>query len=100
VKDRFVVLVDFSPHSSHVVNFAHEWSRRVGAEILLVHSTFAPLPAMASHESKRQIADIANSAALEKLERLAGFAGKTPVTFLASEKSLVAVLNKLLQGRM
>lgn len=99
MKYRFVVLVDFSPHAGHLVNFAYEWSRVVGAELLLAHSTFAPAPALASPESKRQLSDIADRAALSKLQGLArsGLPAGTPVRFLVSEKRLVPLLNTLLQ---
>jgi hypothetical protein len=70
MKNRFIVLMDLSPFSEHLLRFAYEWSRRAGAELLVVHHTSAVTPLMTPHETKTQLMDTANREAWEKLKTL------------------------------
>jgi len=99
MKNRFIVLIDFSAYSEHLLRFAHEWSERVRAEMLLVHSTTTVAPVMTPHESKVGIADHAHRAALKKLKVFAEGVLPAEASFkrLVSEKHPVAILNPLLQ---
>ena|GEM_PF-262287 len=99
MKNRFIVLIDFSPYSEHLIQFAHDWGKRVNAEILLLHNTIVMSPVMASHESKIELTRIANRDALEKLQLCASAAipEAASVQYLASEKKLVYQLKALLR---
>jgi hypothetical protein len=99
MKNRFVVLIDFSPYSEHLIQFAYDWGNRVGAEILLVHNTIVMSPVMAPHESKIQLTRIANRDALEKLQRCTEtlLPKGVSVKRLVSERKLVYQLRALLR---
>ncbi len=99
MRDRFIVLVDFSVYSKDLLRFAYDWSKRIDAEILLVHSTEVLLPVMAPQESKIRLTALANLDALEKLKKCAEavLPEGTSAKPLVSEKPLVFLLRQLLQ---
>ena len=99
MKNRFIVLIDFSEYSEHLLRFAHEWGDRVRAEMLLVHSTTTVTPIMTPHESKVGMADHAHRAALKKLKAFAESVLPEGTSFkrLVSEKHPVTLLRPLLQ---
>ena len=99
MKKRFIVLVDFSEYSEHLLQFAADWSGRIKAEIVLLHSTPVLLPAMTPSESRKKISSIANVDALNKLKALSQsvLPPGTSARYIASEKPLIIVLNELLQ---
>lgn len=99
MKNRFIVLIDFSPYSEHLMQFAYDWGMRINADILLVHQTAAFSPVMAPHESKMQLARIARRDALEKLQRCTEsvLPKGALVKHLVSERKLVVQLRALLR---
>jgi hypothetical protein len=100
MKNRFIILVDLSSDSEHLIRFAHRWNKNIGAEMLLVHSTAVVLPVMTPYESKKTLIEIENRKALDNMRRLTQSvlpkAGS--VKFFASEEPLVYELKKLLRG--
>ncbi len=70
MKKRFIILIDFSAYSTDLLNYAHDWSKQVNAELLLVHQTIALGPALTNHEIKRKIVQRNNYEALQKLKKL------------------------------
>ena len=101
MKNRFIVLIDLSPFSAHLLRFAYEWGRRAGAEMLVVHNTSAVTPLMTPHETKTQLIDMANKEAWEKLKTCTEttLPAGTSVRHLVSEKNLVTTLRPLLEER-
>lgn len=99
MRNRFIVLIDFSASSNHLLQFAYEWSKRIDADIVMVHSTSVLLPVMTSYESKKDLIDIANADALKKLKSLAEITlpKGASVKRLVSEKPLISQLRQILQ---
>jgi hypothetical protein len=99
MKDRFIVLIDFSIFSEQLLRFAYEWSRKINAELLLVHSTEILLPVLAPHESKTTLTAEANLNAFEKLKKYIEtiIPEETSAKPLATEKPLVPFLHQILQ---
>ena len=100
MKNRFIILVDLSPDSEHLIRFVCQWSQNIGADTLLVHHTPLMLPALTPFESKKRLTKIANQESLDKLRRLAEavLPGLMPIRFFVSEKPLVHQLRTLLRG--
>ncbi|MRR17385.1 MAG: universal stress protein [Deltaproteobacteria bacterium] len=99
MKNRFIVLIDFSESSHGLLRFAHNWSKSAEADLVLVHHTSVLLPAMTPTESRRKLTMDANRDAVNKLKVFAETVVPegTSVKFIASEKPLVALLGQLLQ---
>ncbi len=99
MENRFIVLMDFSSDSEHLLRFAYDWSKIINAEILLVHSTEVLLPIMTPYESKINLTAMANLNAFEKLKEYAEavLPEGTSAKPLASEKPLVLLLRQLLE---
>jgi len=98
MRNRFIVLIDFSEYSKNLLQFAADWSARIKAEIVLVHSIPVLLPAMTLTESKKKITALANADAVKQLRTLSQSVlppGKS-AKHLAAEKPLVVLLNELL----
>lgn len=99
MKNRFIVLIDFSPYSGHLLRFAYDWGYRIDAEIVLLHSTVVAAPVMAPRESKIELINIANCNALQRLKECAEsvLPKGTPFEHIVSETGLVIQLRRLLQ---
>jgi nucleotide-binding universal stress UspA family protein len=99
MKNRFIVLIDFSDQSEALLRFAGHWGRRLHADIALVHQTPVLLPAMTPAVSKKKITDLAHADAVREMKALARNALPPDVSvhYLVSEKPLVGVLNELLR---
>ena len=99
MKNRFIVLIDFSESSNGLLRFAHNWSKSAEADLVLVHHTSVLLPAMTPTESRRKLTMDANRDAVNKLRVLAEAVvpGGRSIKHIASEKPLVALLGQLLQ---
>ncbi|KAF0159967.1 MAG: hypothetical protein FD159_141 [Syntrophaceae bacterium] len=100
MKNRFIILVDLSSDSEHLIQFAYDWGKNIGADMLLVHKTVVMLPALTPYESKKKLTKMANREALDQLRRLAGniLPNVMSVGFFASEKPLVQQLRTFLHG--
>lgn len=100
MKNRFIILVDLSSDSEHLVQFAYQWSKNIGADMLLVHHTVVMLPVLTPYESKKKLIKIANQESLDTLRRFAETAlpGVMSIGFFVSEKPLVTELRTLLRG--
>jgi len=98
VKNRFLVLIDFSPYSEQLLRFVHEWNKRINAEINLIHSTEILMPLMTPPESKQEIINIANRDAFKKLGELtkAVFPEGSLFKSIVSEEDLILTLRRLL----
>lgn len=100
MKNRFIILVDLASDSEHLIQFAYNWSKNIGADMLLVHNTVVMLPALTPYESKKNLTKMANREALDQLRRLAGtvLPNVMSIGFFVSEKHLVTQLRTLLRG--
>ncbi|WPP49105.1 universal stress protein [Catalinimonas niigatensis] len=99
MKPRFIVLIDFSSYSSSLLQFAYEWSKKINAELVLVHQTVVSAPALADHKSRGEITNMAVSEALEKLRDFAKsvLPSGTTVDYRITEKKLDIYLPILLR---
>lgn len=97
MKKRFIVLVDFSESSHHLVKYANEWALQEKAEILLLHEINPLLPMLTDLESKSSILQEENAVALVELSNMADqftspfLTAKTQVI----ENNLTQTLNEL-----
>lgn len=98
MKNRAIVLVALSPYSENLLRFAYEWSRRSGAEMLLVHSSSVLLPLMTPREARNTLIKYANEDALKKLKIISKeiLPPGTSVKYIVSERNLLTILPKLL----
>lgn len=101
LKKRFIVLIDFSVYSSNLLKYAHDFSKQINAELLLVHQTTVIAPAIANNEIKKRIALQANYEALLKLKELVKnvLPPNTKVDYSVSEVPLQWTLSWLLDER-
>ena len=99
MKNRFIVLIDLSSHSEQLLRFAHDWSKRVGAELLAFHNNIALSPLMTPYETKTTLIDRANYEARERLVKFTEnvLPPATPIQHLVSEENMVSVLRELLK---
>lgn len=98
MKRRLIILVDFSAHSPNLIRYACDWCIKADAVLHLVHHTIVHAPVMADRDSKRQIADLANAEAEERLREM-GDALVPPavdVSFSVSTVRLQVMLSQLL----
>ena len=99
MKNRFIVLIDFSPHSEQLLRFAYDWSKRADAVLLTFHNTMALSPLMTPYETKTILTERANYQAWEQLRAFTEtvLPGATSIQHLVSEKNLVVALRELLK---
>ena len=99
MRNRFILLIDFSPYSEHLIRFAYDWAKKVDAEILLLHKTTVMSPVMAPHESKKHLAQIENNNALERLQQCmeSTLPKSASAKLIVSERRLVYQLRNLLR---
>lgn len=71
MRNRFILLIDFSKHSNNLVKYAYEWSLQANAQLLFVHQILIQSPALADDETKQQRMQEAKKNALQKLKDLA-----------------------------
>ena len=98
MKKRFIILIDFSEYSENLIRYACDWSKRINADLLLVHHAIALTPPFADSESRQEIAQHTNDEALDKLKTLAKkiIPPIVKVSFFVSENHLLNTLPKLL----
>lgn len=99
MKPRFIVLIDFSSYSSDLLQFAYDWSKKINAELVLVHQTIVSAPALADHKSRGEITNMAVGEALVKLRNFAEsvLSSGTTVGYRITEKKLDVYLPILLR---
>ncbi|HOI75759.1 MAG TPA: universal stress protein [Syntrophales bacterium] len=98
MKNRFIVLIDFSAYSKHLIQFAYDWSQRANAEILLVHHVVALYPVMTPYEVKIKLTGDATRKARERLKKLIKVVlpGGTAVRSIVSDSNLIVIIKQLL----
>lgn len=99
MKNRFIILIDFSEYSSNLIKYACSWSEQINAELLLVHQSIVLAPALTDNKSRQQIAEYTNDQALQKLKALAKelIPPIIKVSFKVSDSNLEFILPKLLK---
>jgi nucleotide-binding universal stress UspA family protein len=97
MEKRFIVLIDFSEYSADLLRYAYDWSRKVGARLLLAHQTAVMSPAMADAATRVALAQVTNAEAMERLEHFARgiLPGEVRVDYMASEQPIDKVFKKL-----
>lgn len=98
MKKRFIILLDFSDYSGNLIKYACDWSRKINAELHLVHQSIVVAPAFTDNASREQIVLHTNEEALQKLSALAKalIPPTVKVSFSVSESNLQLTLLKLL----
>lgn len=101
MKNRFILLIDFSEYSANLVHYACDWSKQVNAEMLLVHQTLVVAPALTDNDTRMKIAKHARHEALQKLKAFAKelIPPTVKVSFSVSEIHLRLKLPTLLSKR-
>lgn len=95
MKNRFIILIDFSEYSKTLLEYAYDCSLHYPAELLVVHQTLATTVAT----TKEVISEYDNAEAMRKLKELVAksLPLTTLVSYSVSEINLSILLNKLLQ---
>lgn len=98
MKQRFILLIDFSECSGNLLKYAYDWSLQTNAELLLVHQTIAVVPAFAESSTKDDATREANEKALSQLKELAKslLPSLDKVSYSVSENHLQFTLTQLL----
>lgn len=101
MKKRFIILIDFSIYSNSLLKYAHDWSKQINAELLLVHQTIVLAPALTKREIKERIAQTAKHEALQKLRELAEavLPPNTKANYFASDIPMQWILSLFLNER-
>lgn len=68
MKQRSIVLVDFSECSASALKFAYQWSLNTGAELLVLHQLQIGTPGFTSVESEKAIFESEKAAATSKMK--------------------------------
>lgn len=100
MRKRFILLIDFSEYSSHLMTYAADWSKESDADIVLLHETSVVSPALADSETKQHIIQNTNEEALQNLKLLAKehIDSTIRVSFIVSEVPLQFTLPNLLNA--
>jgi nucleotide-binding universal stress UspA family protein len=98
MKNRFLVLIDFSTYSKDQLFLAHTWSVRIKAELLLIHVPLIRAPALTDRETEKEIVTYEKEKALAQLQAFADevLGEHKNINFLASEKNLLLLIPQLL----
>jgi nucleotide-binding universal stress UspA family protein len=67
MKTRFIIPIDFSPYSASQLILAHEWARKVLAEILVVHQADIDVPYITDPMVKERAKEVERAEVEEKL---------------------------------
>ncbi len=97
MKKRFIVLIDFSPYSKNLLQFADDWSQKTGAELLLFHKAVVAAPALTDSDTSTELTEITLGKARNELQYFAqdvlkGARFQSHVT----DKNIILYLPKLL----
>ncbi|MBS0000139.1 MAG: universal stress protein [Cyclobacteriaceae bacterium] len=98
MKKRFIILIDLSEHSSNLLKYAYDWSKRINAQLLLLHHTTVMSPVFTDIESRIKITQHTNLEALKKLKELRNLnlPPAAKVSYSVSESPLQIILQKQL----
>jgi nucleotide-binding universal stress UspA family protein len=67
MKTRFIIPIDFSPYSASQLILAHEWGRKVLAEILVIHHATIDVPYITDPLVKERAAEVEKAELQQKL---------------------------------
>lgn len=95
---RFILLIDFSEYSTHLLPYACAWGREVDAELLLLHQNLVSFPSLVDAAVKQNMIRQSNVEALQQLKALAAdhIPEDTKLSFIVNEKPLPLSLSELL----
>ena len=99
MKKRFILLIDFSPLSGNLIQYACDWALQENAEILVVHETSPMIPGFSDNESRESIIKEINEEALLTLKNLVNefLPPGLKANFLVSEEHLQLMVDELLE---
>ncbi|MGN6294543.1 MAG: universal stress protein [Chitinophagaceae bacterium] len=97
MKKRFIVLIDFSDHSKHLLLLANTWAKKTNAEIVLVHQVIKPVPALATTDVIDKLKQSLKESALEELKSFASevIDDSSTIRFLADTAHLISIIESL-----
>ncbi|MEO9004901.1 MAG: universal stress protein, partial [Ginsengibacter sp.] len=99
MKQRFIILIDFSENSGNLLKYAYNWSLQKNAELLLVNQSIVVIPAFAESQTKKSATWQTNKEASRKLEELANsvLPSLDSVSYSVSENQLQFTLPEHLE---
>ncbi|RQP08477.1 MAG: universal stress protein [Chryseobacterium sp.] len=99
MRERFIVLMDFSEEPENLIRYAAGWAERVAAELVFVQKTTALIPGLADAETKRMLLEKTNAEDTEKLkamvERIVSPVVRT--SYSVTDESVQQRLHRLLE---
>jgi len=98
MKTRLVVLIDFSPSTTVLTEFAKKWNEVLNTEILFIHKLNFPFPGLAIEEERENLIDFEKEKVISELNTIIknNFPDDKKVTFKILEKGLINSLPKYL----
>jgi hypothetical protein len=95
VKNRIIVLVDLSQDSKQLIQFAEKLCIETKGRIIMIHRLIGVAPALTDEDSRKIIFEAERHKALIMLESLADKFLSTKPTLIATNESILKVLNDL-----
>lgn len=97
MEKRFIVLIDFSEYSADLLQYAYDWSMKIGAKLLLAHKTEVMVPAMADTATRVTLTQVTNEESRKRLESFARdiLPGDAKVDCMASDEPVDKVFAKV-----
>lgn len=98
MKKRFILLIDLSDDSAHLIRYVWDWSQQLNADLHLVHQTEVLLPVLADDASRASVVSHANEEASLRITQLIGATLPTSgnVSYTVSDDPIQRTLKKLL----
>lgn len=91
MKTRLVVLIDFSPYTAVVTEFAKKWNEILNTEILFIHKLNFPFPGLAIEEERENLIEFEKGKVISDLEAIikSNFHDDKKVSYKIIEKGLI-----------
>ncbi len=98
MRNRLIILIDFSPASATLLQLANAWSAFLQADLLLVHQVPKMAPALVDDQTRAEIVATEKATAVARLKELseATITTSGSISYHISEQSLLVSLPELL----
>lgn len=98
MKKRFILLIDFSPLSGNLIQYACDWAFQESAEIMVVHETSPMIPGFSDNDSRELIIQEINQEALDNLKNLVNqfLPPGIKASYIVSEKHFQLTVDELI----
>ncbi|MBN8876469.1 MAG: universal stress protein [Sphingobacteriales bacterium] len=97
MKKRFIVLIDFSDYSKHLLLLVNTWAKKANAEVVLVHQVIKPVPALATTDVIDKLKQSLRESALEELKAFANevIGDNNNIRFRVDTAHLISIIENL-----